>query len=190
MAGVDLSSVFLRMIEKQNNKSLGLKALVAERCRKDGETDLRHRCHVASSSSEQDFLSRWYEDGWYSFLKKYNWQVHQSLLFQKDSDLQSDRFMIENGDLRIVHFSKQDKPRVLLFHPTMEVHEGIEEFERRHSKAPSSKIRQMIIRAQKEWYEAFRDAYLSCDCKMYFKRPWRRAAQRSVEAVSGLGGLL
>ena len=129
MAGVDLSSVFLRMIEKQNNKSLGLKALVAERCRKDGETDLRHRCHVASSSSEQDFLSRWYEDGWYSFLKKYNWQVHQSLLFQKDSDLQSDRFMIENGDLRIVHLSKQDKPRVLLFHPTMTVHEYIDELE-------------------------------------------------------------
>ena len=98
--------------------------------------------------------------------------------------------MIEYGDLRILHFSTDDKPGALLFHPTMEVHEGIEEFERRHSKAPSSKIRQMIIRAQKEWYEAFRDAFLSCDYKMYFTRPWRRAAQRSVEAINGLGGLL
>ena len=101
--------------------------------------DRKHRCHIASSGPEQDFLTRWFDEKWYSFPKKYNWQLHQVENVHADKDLNCDRFMIDYEDLRILHFSTEDKPASSLFpsHST-------EEF--KYPVTPNMLVRQWILR--------------------------------------------
>ena len=49
-------------------------------------------------------------------------------------------------------------------------------------------VQQWILRAQKEWYEAFHDA---CSCNEIPLAPiWLRAQKKSVETIHGLQALL
>ena len=155
----------------------------------DALNNPEHRCHVASTGPEQDFLTRWYHDCWHSFSKKYNWQLHQSFFVHKDKDLECERFVIDYEDLRILHFSTDDKPAALLFQSSQDVEECINHLQHHQiEKARTPKIRQMLIRAHKDWYESYRDAYLLCSGSS--NRSWQLAARRCVQAVEHLGTLL
>ena len=153
-------------------------------------SDSTHRCFVASSGPEQDFLTRYYDSRWRPLPRKYNWQLHQSKYVPKPDDLMSDRFRIEYVDVCILHFSTEDKPGVLLFESTRDVFHGVHSLVRRHSEAPNFKIHLMVLRAQCEWFEAFRDAYLYSGGDVDFKSKWLIYAQRSVYAVDAIRALL
>lgn len=76
--------------------------------------DHNHSSHVATSAPEQDFLSRWFRGRWHSLHLKYNYQLHQ-LGYVSARNLNCERRNMAYGDISILHFSTQKKPRDFLF---------------------------------------------------------------------------
>jgi len=67
--------------------------------------DANRRCHAPSRMPEQNFLMRFYDARLTGLSPVFKWQLHQMLLACDPADLQSDRFCLSFGAVRIVHFS-------------------------------------------------------------------------------------
>lgn len=119
-----------------------------------------HRCHVASTGPEQDFLTRWYDEHWRSFPRKFNWQLQQSMYTRSKHETESDRFRLDYNDLRILHFSTEDKPSAQLFgEGQQDIHQRLRAFESKHGKLPSEDVGRWLWCAIVEWHEAFMNTW-------------------------------
>lgn len=126
--------------------------------------------HSPSTQPEQDFLTKWYMDEWWSLGVQYNYQLHQFAYCVRPGNENGQRLRMSYDDVYVVHYSAEPKPSTWLLGSTetkeqfiktiTENYKGLLRREQKFHKCAAQVLRNVKVQLA---------AVVQCSCEEWYR---------------------